>query len=536
MSEKLKGIVKLSEERYWEMYNAGTLDPYKQYETPQEPTYSQANIDKKLSKKADTTYVNEVKLDLESKIENAEVDAYTRSETDVLLEDKADKDTTYTKNEVDEIKQDLQDQITTATGGEYSKVLVGGVYQPSFDADTKANASDLQATNAQVSSLDQTLDSLVLQIADEIADRKNADTEINNVLLTKVNQTALQNVINNTTVIGDSTKGLRVGANTYAPNSSNVAIGNGAEAYGERSIAIGETVKADTSDLGGNDSIAIGNWIEAVKSSVAIGGNAYNNSIAIGVNANANSNNINTDKDNIVQIGEGTNSTPNTVQFFGDNVYNHSTHTLTVQNISLNGEDLSGKIPSKTSELTNDSGFLTSYTETDPTVPNWAKQASKPTYTYNEITEKPTLFSGNYNDLTNKPTIPDTSSFVSLTTNQSIGGIKTFTGTLRGIGKVTLLKSSSGYGENFGSLTISNLSNYNYIYVTYNISHSTGPLAVNIYPVGWLKRFTSTTEIGEYSNYHSFNVNVTYTSSSDTLTMVYVSNSRANNPTAYGVN
>ena len=61
-------------------------------------------------------------------------------------------------------------------------------------------------------------------------------------------------------------------------------------------------------------------------------------------------------------------------------------------------------IPSKTSDLTNDSGFLTSipdeyvteteltakgyltsYTETDPTVPAWAKQPTKPTYTAGEV-------------------------------------------------------------------------------------------------------------------------------------------------------
>ena len=75
--------------------------------------------------------------------------------------------------------------------------------------------------------------------------------------------------------------------------------------------------------------------------------------------------------------------------------------------------------------------------ETDPTVPAWAKQAKKPTYSYSEITgtpeipivyewakkpNKPTytaqevgalpsntpLFSGDYNDLSNKPTIPST--------------------------------------------------------------------------------------------------------------------------------
>lgn len=43
------------------------------------------------------------------------------------------------------------------------------------------------------------------------------------------------------------------------------------------------------------------------------------------------------------------------------------------------------KIPTKTSDLTNDSGFLTSYTETDPTVPAWAKASTKPSYTASEV-------------------------------------------------------------------------------------------------------------------------------------------------------
>ena len=81
---------------------------------------------------------------------------------------------------------------------------------------------------------------------------------------------------------------------------------------------------------------------------------------------------------------------------------------------------------------------LQSYTETDPTVPAWAKAANKPTYTASEVGALPSTttipttladleedsthrvvtdtektawnaksnFSGNYNDLTNKPTIP----------------------------------------------------------------------------------------------------------------------------------
>ena len=44
-----------------------------------------------------------------------------------------------------------------------------------------------------------------------------------------------------------------------------------------------------------------------------------------------------------------------------------------------------GEIPTKVSELTNDSGYLKSYTETDPTVPSWAKASSKPSYTKSEV-------------------------------------------------------------------------------------------------------------------------------------------------------
>ena len=62
-------------------------------------------------------------------------------------------------------------------------------------------------------------------------------------------------------------------------------------------------------------------------------------------------------------------------------------------NITLTASDVgalpsSTSIPSKTSDLTNDSGFLTS--ETDPTVPSWAKALSKPSYTASEVGAVPT--------------------------------------------------------------------------------------------------------------------------------------------------
>ena len=42
-------------------------------------------------------------------------------------------------------------------------------------------------------------------------------------------------------------------------------------------------------------------------------------------------------------------------------------------------------VPETVSSFTNDAGYLTSFTETDPTVPSWAKAVSKPTYTASEV-------------------------------------------------------------------------------------------------------------------------------------------------------
>lgn len=60
-------------------------------------------------------------------------------------------------------------------------------------------------------------------------------------------------------------------------------------------------------------------------------------------------------------------------------------------------------VPTNVSELTNDAGYLTSYTETDPTVPSWAKQSSKPTYTATEVGALPntTTIPSKTSDLTN---------------------------------------------------------------------------------------------------------------------------------------
>ena len=52
---------------------------------------------------------------------------------------------------------------------------------------------------------------------------------------------------------------------------------------------------------------------------------------------------------------------------------------------SVNGQTgaVTINVPTKTSDLTNDSGYI--ITESDPTVPSWAKASTKPTYTASEV-------------------------------------------------------------------------------------------------------------------------------------------------------
>lgn len=91
-------------------------------------------------------------------------------------------------------------------------------------------------------------------------------------------------------------------------------------------------------------------------------------------------------------------------------------HGITSANITSwnNKSDFSGSyddltdkpsIPTATSDLTNDSGFITGYTETDPTVPSWAKASSKPSYTASEVGAVPTTRTVNGKPLSSNITL-----------------------------------------------------------------------------------------------------------------------------------
>lgn len=70
-----------------------------------------------------------------------------------------------------------------------------------------------------------------------------------------------------------------------------------------------------------------------------------------------------------------------------ENIFPDNPQTGQVLSIDENGNKVWSSIDEKYVTETEllEKGYLTSYTETDPTVPDWAKAATKPTYTAAEV-------------------------------------------------------------------------------------------------------------------------------------------------------
>ena len=91
------------------------------------------------------------------------------------------------------------------------------------------------------------------------------------------------------------------------------------------------------------------------------------------------------------------------------------------------GAAASEDIPTKISDLDNDEGYLTA--ETDPTVPSWAKQQNKPSYTAQEVGALPddTQIPSKTSDLTNDSGFIDTAIFFGTTATAAATGEKAVT-------------------------------------------------------------------------------------------------------------
>ena len=188
---------------------------------------------------------------------------------------------------------------------------------------------------------------------------------------------ATTNVLIDWTVVGKYS--IALGANSSANSFASIALGTNSSANSIRSIALGTNSSANSSD-----SIALGARSNAGGDyAIALGENVPNTKSIFGVGFNG-TNGIDMDRDNYglyLKGFGGYNGANLVVKHKGAETLNPNIKS--VQQIINEKADVSA-IPTKLSQLTNDSNFITSYTETDPV---WTREKTN-YYTKTEIDNK----------------------------------------------------------------------------------------------------------------------------------------------------
>lgn len=204
----------------------------------------------------------------------------------------------------------------------------------------------------------------------------------------------INKILNNTSIIANSNGGFKGGvahSGSVVDVTSGGAVGNLAKTTSGGSI--GNNAETTSGGAVGNEANsglggAIGD--NAVTTS---GGSVGNGAISgLGFSGGRNAKvrltdaNDNTTGIDAIQLGDGTNQTAKTLQVYDDNIYNANTHTMSVQNLEVNGQNIDDKID----------GFV-SYGQTQ-NLADAEKQRAR-----NNIGAGTSNFSGSYNDLTDKP-------------------------------------------------------------------------------------------------------------------------------------
>lgn len=174
-------------------------------------------------------------------------------------------------------------------------------------------------------------------------------------------------------------------------------------------------------------------------------------------------------------------------------------------------------IPTNNNQLTNGSGYITSYTETDPNVPTYAKgltsfsiikSSTDPLYkpisyvpSWTEVTGKPTFFSGSYNDLTNKPTLVTqygttyTKEYNSKASTTDSSNEYTFNISSAGFSSIVSIQATGFYnGTNVASQPLISVKSYSTSSVTLIIAESAN---TNVLLGGTIEGLTSFLKSGE---------------------------------------
>lgn len=129
-------------------------------------------------------------------------------------------------------------------------------------------------------------------------------------------------------------------------------------------------------------------------------------------------------------------------------------------------------VPTKVSDLSNDSGFITGYTETDPTVPSWAKQPSKPTYTASEVGALPssTQIPSKTSDLTNDSGFITSEADPVFTASAAHGisssDISVWNAKQNALGTITVTLTAEGWSNNAQTVTAAGVTASNTVIVS----------------------------------------------------------------------
>lgn len=140
-------------------------------------------------------------------------------------------------------------------------------------------------------------------------------------------QTQIDNIVNNTTIIKNSVKGFNAGE--FASAGQGGAVGW--YSYTETGFSGGNNSNSNNGGAIGNSSVT--------DSGGAVGSGA-SSGVGFSGGYNAKVSHINGAFIDAIQLGTGTNTTEKSLQIYDDNIYNANTHTLTVQNATVGGNEV----------------------------------------------------------------------------------------------------------------------------------------------------------------------------------------------------
>jgi hypothetical protein len=208
--------------------------------------------------------------------------------------------------------------------------------------------------------------------------------------------------------------------------------------------------------------------------------------------------------------------------------YNDLEDKPSINNVVLNGNkslsDLGIDIPSKTSDLTNDSGFITSI---DSEKPSFSVAQTRTNIASGDtvstilgkiakfFTDLATVaFSGSYNDLTDQPTIPTVNNST-ITIQKNGTDVDSFTTNDSNAKTINLTLSKSDVG-------LSNVDNKSSATIRSELTASNVTTALGYTPAGWtVLSLTQTVSTSGNTTYTFSNANIKTTSTIDVYTNVF---------------